>query len=503
MAFLGLLVLGGAWALASPLTAPPDEPTQVSRADALVHGQLIGTKAGPAQPEAVTVVRVPEDLAVLQREERCLDLPPTVPVACLNRIVGTTRPIPALIYAGRYPPLYYAVVGLPSLFEQGPGVVYWMRLVSVALSAAFLALAATWVAARGRSPWALVGVAVAVTPMVLYLAASVNPNGLEIAVAIALWASSLVLVTSTDDPPRSLVSSVGACAMVLTVVRGDSFLWPFLVAVCLAPMASRRLVSTLWHRRDVRAWLAGVAVAYVAAAAWVLLEHSLAGLPGTPLPPGASGFELWVVVARQTPGWIRQYVGDFGALVLRAPAATYLVTYAAVMALLAAGAWRAQRRALLSLALTVGAALTAPIALQMADIRQIGLGAQGRYFLPLAVGVPLVAAAIVPSRPVAAAAIGPARSDRLTVGVAASLVVLVAAAQVVAFYATLRRYTVGVDGPLLLSARRAGSWHPPLAPQYLVVAFALAAACMGAAVILAIRRQGERAAVRPAFPLVP
>ena len=118
-----------AWSLATPLFASPDEPTHVIRAVALDHGQLIGNSdGGPAS--AFTFVTVPALIAGANGYPGCFLFRSSVPASCTHPLTSSTRPVVTTTYAGRYPPLYYAFVGLPSLATISPTGVYLMRLVS-------------------------------------------------------------------------------------------------------------------------------------------------------------------------------------------------------------------------------------------------------------------------------------------------------------------------------------------------------------------------------------
>ncbi|MHB1533449.1 MAG: DUF2142 domain-containing protein [Acidimicrobiales bacterium] len=478
VAFLGLIVLGGAWVLATPLAAPPDEPTQVSHAYAALHGQLVGTKVSK-QPEAVTAVRVPTDLAELQVDAKCANGPVVTPVTCLQHLGESPKITEELIYSGRYPPIYYLIVGLPTLISRGTNVVYAMRIVSVALSAAFLALSFACLTQRRRPGFALLGLTVAVTPMVLYLAASVNPSGLEISTAVALWSSLLALLYDRpfdehrrgDERVRKmLIATAGVSTIVVTLVRGISPLWPVLVAGCLAPLVSLQKLRELWSRRDVRLWILGIIASYLVAGLWLILENPLATLYSTPLPANAKGIELVFLVAQQTSGWLYQYVGIFGSLTTMAPAPTYFVELVAVGSLVVVAALRGSVRAFISLAVTVVAAVVIPIILELAAVHKMGFGAQGRYFLPLAAGVPLVAGAI------ASSGSSEDRGQRRTI---VSLVLSVLVAQALAFYGTLRRYMFGTHGPHDPFSQPARFWHPPLAGPGLDLIFVLGISWMG------------------------
>jgi hypothetical protein len=89
--------------------------------------------------------------------------------------------------------------------------------------------------------------------------------------------------------------------------------------------------------------------------------------------------------------------------------------------------------------------------------------------LPLAVLLPVLAAV----------AVGRASAARLPARVAVAVAACVALGHVAAFYTTLRRNTVGIDGSLLLR----GGWQPPLGAATLVVVHAAAAATIAVALV--------------------
>ena len=126
-----------------------------------------------------------------------------MPASCRDRFTtSNTRGDGTNTSAGRYPPLYYAIVGIPSLVSDSTGGIYAMRLVDAALSALFVALALTSICVWSRRRFMLVGVLLALTPMTLFLGGVVNPNGPEICAALCMWTAGLILVLErADDPP--------------------------------------------------------------------------------------------------------------------------------------------------------------------------------------------------------------------------------------------------------------------------------------------------------------
>ena len=139
---LVLFCLSAIWSIATPIGANNDERAQLIKAASVVRGQVVGQSVNPTSAAqlstadranlaycrtqhtsadcdaAVTIVSVPESIAHF-----------TVPAcyilyvygsSCGHGLQGSGREVPAATYVGRYPPLYYAIVGLPSLAWQGP-----------------------------------------------------------------------------------------------------------------------------------------------------------------------------------------------------------------------------------------------------------------------------------------------------------------------------------------------------------------------------------------------
>lgn len=366
-------------------------------------------------------------------------------------------------YVGRYPPLYYFLVGWPTLISTSLSIVYVMRVVSVLLASGFLSLALAVAWRWGRSPLLVSAVAVAATPMAVYLAGSVNPNGLEIAVAICAWTSALVLALDRSaDPPPLLIAATGLCVAVLPLIRGLSFLWDGLLLLVVAMLAGRHKVVALWRQRQVRIWAVATVAAFAIALAWDVIVKALSELDtGNPVPAHTSHIGLAVLVLSQTKDLALQYVGVFGALNVPSPFVTVLAWGAVAAFVVLLGAVFARRRQLAILAVTVALAIVVPAVIDAQGAHAYGLIGQGRYYLPLVVGVVLVAAAIVPSDVLAG------RQRRITVCVLS----LTGFGQVSAFVWTLHRYSVGTNRPLDPFLRVTGSWSPPLGVPALDIIF--------------------------------
>jgi len=465
--FLLLTALGGLWALASPLFAAPDENSHVVRAVALVHGQLTGDTDTARLREQIEVtpevlrVRIPE----IDRDDDsgCFAFQPNATAVCAH-IEGSTRDVDALTSAGRHPPAYYGVVGLASwLYHPGPGSLYLMRFLSVLITAALVAttITALWRTALPRL--VALGVLFAVTPMVLFVGSSVNPNGPEIAAAIALWICGLVLVSQASERVDGrLVTAAGIAGCVLALSRQLGPLWIVLIVGTIALFGGRQAIRIVARSNWARLWAAVVAVCCVAQIGWNVVVGSL----GYTRPPHGATDVPTSEIARYTVGGsfdrYKQMIGTFGWLDTPSPAFTHVVwTLGVGFLVLVAFTW-ATRRRLWALLVVIALTVVVPLVLESAVYGDAGGPAwQGRYGLPLAVGVPIVAAmAIATSRRGR-----DLDSSRLYVSAA----ILVVVAHVLAFAQNLRRYTVGYDGEIQYWKHPV--WSPPLSPLLITVAY--------------------------------
>ncbi len=436
-----------AWAVTMPLYSADDEPSQVTHAAALFRGHLIGRPLkGP-----YTMVTVPASFGVGALLEQCYQAKPTKRASCARHWHLGVNLVHVINYDSRYPPLYYALVGAPTLFDEATSAVTWMRLLSALASSVLLGLACMSVAMWSRNRLLPVGLMVALTPTALWLGAMVNPSGFEIAAAICLWCSGLVLALErTGDPPRALVATVAVAAAVLMLARGLSPLWTLLILATLILVAGPAAALRLLRRhRDVQVAAGAFVTVATAAVIWIVVVHALA-LGHAYIPrPGVKAGPIIAAEFGQTGGWLAQMVGLLGWNDTTMPLVTYLAWAAAVgtLLVLAAVVGRYSETAVLG-GLVVGV-LVIPVVLEFIEIRKSGFVWVGRYTLPLAVGVPLLAAAIIGRTDL------PARLMRRLAGV---LLIILAAGGFLGFAEALRRFAVGVDGPLNFLVR---GWAPP------------------------------------------
>ena len=453
LAFLNMAV----WSLATPFFASPDEPAQVARAVALDHGQLVGRTVKNAG-NAITDVTIPKVYAAGVSYGSCFTFKDTVPASCAPHLTQSKREVRTYTYVGRYPPLYYAIVGLPSLVTASSNGIYAMRLTSALVNAVFLALAAFSIAAWSRSRFLLVGLLVAVTPMTYFLGSVINPSGLEITSATCLWCAGLVLALErAEAPPPGLVAVVTVSAIVLLLSRALSPLWVLGILLLLALLTGWQGLRALARARCVRWAVLPLVPAAAFAVGWIVVAHALDLLPVGVKAKG-SGTPLAASILGNTASWVQQMIGVFGWLDTLSPLLTYLFWYAAIGLFVLLALSCARRRHAAALVLLILVVVFVPVAISYGQAHRLGIIWQARYIMPMAVGVPLMAVALV-ERSVAL------RGVRTRV--ATMVCALLAVAAFAAFAEALRRYATGVKGPINYLA---GSWQPPFGATALTVA---------------------------------
>jgi hypothetical protein len=501
--FVLVTLLIGLWSIADPLFAGPDEPAHVVRAVAVSHGQLTGRH--PTQPlddkqlrtvkGATLNVRVPAIFGsvVVPCYAHHGDLLPP----CL-KFRGSTEDTEVPTYTARNPPAYYSVVGIVSwVHRAGAATVYLMRLITAVIAGALIATAITALRRFAAPGLVAVGLVVAITPVVLFIAGTVNPNATEIAAAIALWVCGLALVTTaTERVDRRLVAATGIAAGVLTLSRQVGPLWLGLITLIIAGVAEREALRNLARSSSARVWAVVVAGATTFQLIW---DGTVQPLEVTRVHNRGVHGSLVDAVEYSAGGVfvsLREMVDTFGWRDTRAPILT-LVFWAVVTGLLVlvAVAW-VRRRQVVVLGTLVVATVVVPIVMQATFYRHAGTIWQGRYTLPLAVGIPILAAACLATTPRGRQLVTP----RLlwTVGI------VIGAGHVLAFTSNLRRYTAGYSRELQYWL--APQWHPLGLPPilltiaYVAVVVAFIAWVLGAAPAEAARDGSENAATRARAP---
>ena len=461
--FVLVFALSLVWAFTTPPLGAGDETAHVVRAHALANGDLTG-ETRPGEPDYARYVQAPLAYLVVGRSSLCYVFDQRTDASC-GRFDGPDRDVAIRTDAGRHPPAYYAVIGIPSkVFAPLPRIDV-MRAITAAICAALLASAVVSLMRLQARRLAACGMLLALTPTVVYLFGIVNPNGPEVAAAIALWISGALLLAREAQPDddtsvdHRLVARVAIAATVLVLTRQTSPFWLGIIALTLLALSSRAILRRLARDRHVRGWFAVVVTALVAQLAWIAIVRPLdVSYPQFAVHGGLSA-QIKAAIGQIYPNYV-EMIGALGFMTDPVPSGV-LVLWTAGIAALVGFAWvlASRRVAWVVLGLIV-VVLVVPTALEAARAGEAGLYWQGRYTLPIAVGIPLLAA------------LGLAwteRADERLARLVPLLGTVFVVGQVVSYGQQLRRWAVGARGTLRFFVD--WEWSRLTPPWLLLLAF--------------------------------
>jgi hypothetical protein len=450
LAFLAFFLLIGAWSVAAPYDGFPDEQDHILRAAGVAAGQVVSPPV-----DAIRGGGAFQDVPKSLVRENCWRFKPGQSAACAVEPGGDSTLIHIGSAAGRYHPLYYALVGWPLVLSPDWTGVILARLLSAAMCAALLANALTDAMRWSKHRLMVAGVLVAATPMAAHIGGAVNPNGPEIAAGVAFFAAAIpLLLTDAGARSRTLPWHAGIAALALATLRAGGPLWlAVAVGVLLVP-AGRERLRTLWSRRSVRWWVLGIGVAMAQSTGWSLAMK-------TTNMGDFTGGRHWskFQATRLTLEYWRAYademVGVMSWLDASMPATAYLIWEGAVAALIGWGFVLAHRTGRWRLAALMAGGLGIPFVMQVAYVNKYGFITQGRYLLPVAVGLPILATFLIQEYGL------PADKSRSLLRLFA---IVLLPMHLVALIVTMGRWQrgVGPTAPLRSFNPLAGPWQPPL-----------------------------------------
>lgn len=258
------------WLTISPLGSIPDEPAHTIYASAVVRGQFGLT-------EDWGNVSIPTNIAT-SSSTTCFAFHPEIPASCQTDLEQESALTNSKLGTTGYPPFYYAIVGLPSLIGFNEVTWYGMRLLSVLLSSLLVGLA-LFSSRKTFNQHLIPGFLLAFTPMVSYLAASVNPNGLEIVAGITFtfsltrfWLESPKEDSEARDL-RPLLVSASTSAFFLSIVRPYS--WLLLIALLFVILLGCAGLTSALKQKQNRKFALATSLGLVLGFVWTLFIRNI------------------------------------------------------------------------------------------------------------------------------------------------------------------------------------------------------------------------------------
>jgi hypothetical protein len=455
-------VLALSWAVSNPPFASPDEPAHYLRSLAVGGLSLAGN----------TEVDVPAGLWTTP-DPACNKFLPEQSASCLDDLVTTDREVTTESAAGLYPPLAYLLPGaLARLASDPQDADRAGRLALVAISSILFVLAALLLWSPGAGYVSLLGLIVAVTPMVVFVSSMLNNSALETAAGLAFAAAIIRLARPGTSGPWVWVAAASSGAL-LTVARTTGVLWMTFGVVLYCILVG--LSGLREELRRNRASLVGAAMVLIAAAVANRVWETTYGTDVAQEGPLAYPWRDKVGEAfSRLPRLGAEWIGKFGWLDTTLPNAVVLawlgIGAAMVAMALVVGRLRQRLALLVAVALAVAVAVILSATLRAGEL---GGNVQARHLMPFLVVIPLLAGEMVAQR----------ATRWRNLGAALAVVVcFTTTVQLVAWYLNARRQSVGVDGPLFFLADP--DWEPPLGwPFWLVVTIGALALLLASAVI--------------------
>jgi hypothetical protein len=491
------------WSWSVPLMSSPDEPHHVVKAVAVWRGEWLGRHT-PGANSATMTMYVPRTYARALGNFDCYRQRAYISAGCAPKIVASTQIWPAKTHVGRYPPLYYLLIGWPSRLSVAVDSMRWMRAISALINAVVIAVGIFVIRRYRLGAGLLAGYCCALTPVAIYMDSTIQPNGFEATLGLLVATCVIALATlvrrGTLDPPRQLFVITGVASSLLVLVRGLSPLWLACIGVVALLLIPWQVWMAWFRRRDVQVIMAVLIVCSGLAIAWIIGADALAIQPWPKSLMVYTHVSNWreVQLVLDREGWFAEQM--VGALTkeTRLPVPAFAAAFFAFSLVVIAGFVRGTGRERAALAWAVLGSFLIPVALAAPRIRENGINWQGRYTMPFAVTILLLGASM---------AFGSTerlsrRARTLTAGLTAGSFGLVG----VSYWAMLRRYSVSNNGPLNLFSIHHPSWSPAVlsipdfaavVPAVLLVAALFFVALLPRCQLEPRRAQDSTAALRP------
>jgi hypothetical protein len=387
--FVGVLLSQLVWAWSTPPFRGVDEIDHVFRAASVARGDIRATEL-PADGRGA-LGEVPPGL-VRDAQRQCLALEYDGRSNCIpertlpngNEMIASS--------AAPYSPVVYAVIGTLAKPWDGVTALFVMRGIACVLNALILAAAAWCLMCGSRTAWPITGLVLGLTPMAIYTTMVPSPNGVELASATLLWCALLGLQRAEGRLQGRLFAAAGLAGVVLGSVRLTGPIFILLIVGTVAAVDLGRtldIVRTRWRAALMVALLTVAATAYQVY--WMLTQPPVSALDSR------RPFDLGVILG-QVLLWVFQWIGAFPLRGEPTSSLTYIACGVAFVAVFVEAFRRGDRVRRIAVVVVV-LCLLLPFVYTLLTFTSKGTFWQGRYALPFACGLPLLAGWVLDAAP--------------------------------------------------------------------------------------------------------
>ena len=392
--FVALFAVFAVWSLSTAPFGSPDEDQHFKKAAATVRGQIFTPEV--MNEDQVVLPDWYADSGTLVCHYKwgeanitgnCPDPSTVEPSETGTKNVMNT--------AARNQPLYYAIVGLPTLLPGSVATVYLARLLSAAMSALFFAIGFTALRRAGASTLMVMGGLAAFTPMVTYISSMVNPQALEISAGFALWCQMMMILRYPYPDHAHLGRRMWVLAFITFMFVNSRGLSPLffgiIVIMCVALQPWRHTWAVM---KDKRSWapLAFGTFGCVVALGWIAAMSTLSDATFKVATEPMTTRDVLIQTLKNADEYVVGTMGFFGWMDVLQPIWTYALLGAPfiimMLLVISFGSWRERW---VIIAGGVLACIVLPVLLHVTQYESIGWMWQGRYILPILVGLPIMA----------------------------------------------------------------------------------------------------------------
>jgi hypothetical protein len=385
--FLFIFIVGLMYSFTQPIFGVSDEPAHVVKAVASGRGEFMGPKVIGQFGYSATEYDVPAAYDSIWNFV-CYNGDVNVTPKCSQKLTTDRKLVPVSTTAGNYPPLYYVAVGWIGNTIVGPSGIYLMRIATSFIVAVLLAFSFMQSLRFLSNAKAITASLIAFTPTVAAFAGTVNPFSVEVAAATLFWTTSISIFIRQEEKKffRSdcllFISGV-----LLALIRPVSFLWIAIIELFLLCF----FYELSGAKRKSNRKTTQLAIAATIFIISIGVNFSRSGVTGFGAsgPAGGSTIGNMRISYEKSADHLRQLFGFFGWTQFYPPIYVPLI-FCGVAIFIGARIGNRSRRQIISLLLLVIFIVYSPTVLEGLRAASNGWGYQGRYILPVAVGLPFL-----------------------------------------------------------------------------------------------------------------